>query len=73
MQHIVPRSHTLGIVNPQQGAAFVRDEAQINEVLGAYPSQPLPLQPGEIVLLSTLCLQCACPMPASACPHSGLS
>ena len=36
-------------------------------------SRPIPLQPGEIVLLSTLCLQCACPMPASACPHSGLS
>ena len=61
--HIVKRSHTLGIVNPQQGAAFVRDEAQINEVLSSYPSKPLPLQPGEIILLSTLCLQCVCPMP----------
>lgn len=48
-------SHTLGVVNDRPGAAFL-EASQVPEVLAAYPSRPLPLQAGEIVLLSTLCL-----------------
>jgi phytanoyl-CoA hydroxylase len=53
--HIIPRSHTLGVINPQKGAAFLR-EGQAEQILEAMPSRPLPLQPGEVVLLSTYCL-----------------
>ena len=53
--HIVPRSNTLGVVNPQRGAAFLKED-QVPQILEAMPSRPLPLKPGEIVLLSTLCL-----------------
>ena len=46
------RARLAGVVNPQQGAAFLRPE-QVPEVLEALPSRPLLLRPGEIVLLST--------------------
>jgi phytanoyl-CoA hydroxylase len=53
--HVIPRSHTLGVVNPREGAAFLEHD-QVPQVLSELPSQPLELRAGEIVLLSTYCL-----------------